>query len=259
MIIEILVCMIAGLGAGIGTGFAGMSAASIITPILFTFLGIPVYEAIGIALASDVLASAVSAYTYKKNGNIDIKNSIIMLIAVLACTVLGSFLSRNVPNTGMSMGTTVAVFILGIKFTISPVRKIKEGVSEDSEDSEMKKIIKSILSGIGIGMICGFLGAGGGMMMLMVLTGVLGYKLKKAVGTSVFIMAFTAFTGAVSHFVINGIHYVRVLILCIIFTLIFARIAAVIANKSSEKVMGRTVGITLIILGIVVLVLNFLI
>lgn len=256
MIIEILVCMIAGLGAGIGTGFAGMSAASIITPILFTFLGIPVYEAIGIALASDVLASAVSAYTYKKNGNIDIKNSIIMLIAVLACTVLGSFLSRNVPNTGMSMGTTVAVFILGIKFTISPVRKIKEGAVEESE---MKKIIKSILSGIGIGMICGFLGAGGGMMMLMVLTGVLGYKLKKAVGTSVFIMAFTAFTGAVSHFVINGIHYVRVLILCIIFTLIFARIAAVIANKSSEKVMGRTVGITLIILGIVVLVLNFLI
>lgn len=259
MIIEILVCMIAGLGAGIGTGFAGMSAASIITPILFTFLGIPVYEAIGIALASDVLASAVSAYTYKKNGNIDIKNSIIMLIAVLACTVLGSFLSRNVPNTGMSMGTTVAVFILGIKFTISPVRKIKEGAVEESEDSEMKKILKSILSGIGIGMICGFLGAGGGMMMLMVLTGVLGYKLKKAVGTSVFIMAFTAFTGAVSHFVINGIHYVRVLILCIIFTLIFARIAAVIANKSSEKVMGRTVGITLIILGIVVLVLNFLI
>lgn len=248
--------MIAGLGAGIGTGFAGMSAASIITPILFTFLGIPVYEAIGIALASDVLASAVSAYTYKKNGNIDIKNSVIMLIAVLACTVLGSFLSRNVPNTGMSMGTTVAVFILGIKFTISPVRKIKEGAVEDSE---MKKIIKSILSGIGIGMICGFLGAGGGMMMLMVLTGVLGYKLKKAVGTSVFIMAFTAFTGAVSHFVINGIHYVRVLILCIIFTLIFARIAAIIANKSSEKVMGRTVGITLIILGIVVLVLNFLI
>lgn len=80
------------------------------------------------------------------------------------------------------------------------------------------------------------LGAGGGMMMLMVLTSVLGYNLKKAVGTSVFIMTFTALTGAVSHFVINGIHYVKVLVLCIIFTLIFARIAAVIANKSSEKV-----------------------
>lgn len=254
MLVEIIVCLIAGLGAGIGTGFAGMSAASIITPILFTFLNIPVYEAIGIALASDVLASAISAYTYKKNDNIDIKNAIIMLIAVLSFTVLGSYISKDVPNTGMSMGTTIAVFILGIKFTINPVRKIKENTTVDTG---YKKIVKSIVCGAGIGMICGFLGAGGGMMMLIILTSVLGYDLKKAVGTSVFVMAFTAFTGAVSHFMINGIHYVSVLILCIIFTLIFARVAAVIANKSSEKVMGRTVGITLIILGIVVLVLNF--
>lgn len=254
MLFTIIICMIAGLGAGIGTGFAGMSAASIITPILFTFLDIPVYEAIGIALASDVLASAVSAYTYKKNDNIDIKNAMVMLVAVLSFTILGSFVSKDVPNTGMSMGSTIAVFLLGIKFTISPVRKIKETTVVDTG---YKKILKSVICGVIIGMICGFIGAGGGMMMLMILTSVLGYDIKKAVGTSVFIMAFTAFTGAVSHFVINGIHYMSVLILCIIFTLIFARVAAVIANKSSEKVMGRTVGITLIILGIVVLVLNF--
>lgn len=255
MLVEIIVCLIAGLGAGIGTGFAGMSAASIITPILFTFLKIPVYEAIGIALASDVLASAISAYTYKKNGNIDIKNAIVMLVAVLSFTVFGSFISKNVPNTGMSMGTTIAVFILGIKFTVSPVRRFKENVVPDTG---YKKILKAILCGIIIGFICGFLGAGGGMMMLIILTSVLGYDLKKAVGTSVFIMAFTALTGAASHFLINGIHYPRVLILCIIFTLIFARVAAVIANKSTEKVMGRTVGITLIVLGVVVLVLNFI-
>ena len=254
MLKEIIVCLVAGLGAGIGTGFAGMSAASIITPILFTFLGIPVYEAIGIALASDVLASAVSAYTYKKNGNIDIKNAVVMLVAVLSFTILGSYISKDVPNTSMSMGTTIAVFILGIKFTISPVRKIKE---TNVIETGYKGILKSLISGAVIGLICGFLGAGGGMMMLIILTSVLGYDLKKAVGTSVFIMAFTAFTGSVSHFMINGIHYPRVLILCIIFTLIFARVAAVIANKSSEKVMGRTVGITLIVLGIVVLVLNY--
>ncbi len=253
MLIEIIVCLFAGMGAGIGTGFAGMSAASIITPILFTFLKIPVYEAVGIALASDVLASAVSAYTYKKNDNIDIKNALVMLASVLAFTVLGSFISKGVPNTGMSMGTTIAVFILGIKFTISPVRKIKEN---QKAETPKKKIIKSVICGVVIGMICGFLGAGGGMMMLMILTSVLGYEIKKAVGTSVFIMTFTALTGALSHFVINGLHYVRVLIFCILFTLLFARIAAVIANKSSEKVMGRTVGITLILLGIVVLILN---
>ena len=65
--------------------------------------------------------------------------------------------------------------------------------------SAKKRAVQSVLCGIFIGFICGFVGAGGGMMMLLILTSVLGYELKTAVGTSVFIMTFTAFTGAVSH------------------------------------------------------------
>ena len=72
--ILIIVCIIAGLGAGIGTGLAGLSAAVVITPMLITFCGFSAYEAVGIALASDVLASAITAYTYGKNKNLDIKN-----------------------------------------------------------------------------------------------------------------------------------------------------------------------------------------
>jgi len=66
LFITIIVTFFAGMGAGLGTGFAGMSAAAVITPMLTTFLGIDPYVAVGIALASDVLASAVSAYTYEK-------------------------------------------------------------------------------------------------------------------------------------------------------------------------------------------------
>ena len=75
ILITILVTFFAGMGAGLGTGFAGMSAAAVISPMLITFLGMDPYLAVGIALSSDVLASAVSAYTYAKNKNIDIKIS----------------------------------------------------------------------------------------------------------------------------------------------------------------------------------------
>jgi uncharacterized membrane protein len=85
---EILVCFFAGMGAGLGTGFAGMSAAAVITPMLVTFLGMEPYAAVGIALASDVLASAVSAYTYKKNGNLDIKNGL-LTFAFSCITIFG--------------------------------------------------------------------------------------------------------------------------------------------------------------------------
>ena len=61
----------------------------------------PAYQAIGIALASDVLASGVSAWTYKKNKNIDIRHGVIMLISVLIFTLVGSFVSSLVPNGTM--------------------------------------------------------------------------------------------------------------------------------------------------------------
>lgn len=70
------------------------------------------------------------------------------------------------------------------------------------------------------------------MMMLLILTSILGYELKTAVGTSVFIMSFTALTGAASHFMIGGMPDWPVFFLCVIFTLLWARIAAVFANKA---------------------------
>ena len=116
-----------------------------------------------------------------------------------------------------------------------------------------KRAIHSVICGVLIGFICGFVGAGGGMMMLLILTSVLGYELKTAVGTSVFIMTFTAFTGAASHFAIGGAPDVTVWILCIIFTLLWARIAAVFANKATPKTLNRATGVILVILGIVVM------
>ena len=101
LLITILVTFFAGMGAGLGTGFAGMSAAAVISPMLITFLHVDPYMAVGIALSSDVLASAVSAYTYGKNKNLDIKNGLIMMGSVLTFTVVGSYLASLVPSTTM--------------------------------------------------------------------------------------------------------------------------------------------------------------
>ena len=89
--------------------------------------------------------------------------------------------------------------------------------------------------------------------MLLVLTSILGYELKTAVGTSVFIMAFTAFTGSASHFILGGIPDFWALLFCVASTLLWARIAAVIANKASAKTLNRVTGVVLLVLGIVVL------
>lgn len=254
-LVAFIVCFIAGIGAGLGTGFAGMSAAAVISPILITFLGMDPYMAVGIALASDVLASAVSAYTYKKNGNLDVKNGAVMMAAVLVFTMVGSFVASKVPGATMGSFSVFMTMLLGVKFIVRPVMTTKSAMNAVSVQ---KRFAQSLLCGAGVGFICGFIGAGGGMMMLLILTSVLGYELKTAVGTSVFIMTFTALTGAVSHFMIGGTPDWLVWVLCVVFTLLWARIAAVFANKADPKTLNRATGIVLVVLGVVIMGFNLL-
>lgn len=243
------------MGAGLGTGFAGMSAAAVISPMLITFLDMEAYQAVGIALASDVLASAVSAWTYGKNKNLDIKNGAAMMVSVLCFTLAGSYVSSFVPNRTMGGFSMFMTLMMGIKFIVRPVMTTRE----NSEQSDPKKrLFRSVISGMAVGFICGFVGAGGGIMMLLVLTGILGYDLKTAVGTSVFIMTFTAFTGSVSHFAIGGIGDMTCLVLCVASTLIWARIAARFANKAEPAVLNRAAGLVLTVLGVVMVGFHYL-
>ena len=251
--LRILVCLLAGLGAGLGTGLAGISAAAVISPMLIAFLDIPAYQAVGIALASDVLASGVSAWTYYRNGNLDVRNGLIMMLTVLVFTLVGRWVSSLIPSQTMGSFSTVMTLLLGIKFLVRPVMTTRQAMTSVSAG---RRAAQSILCGMMIGFICGFVGAGGGMMMLLVLTSVLGYELKTAVGTSVFIMTFTALTGAVSHFAIGGAPDVWCLVFCVLSTLLFARIGARLANRATPERLNRMVGVVLTVLGAAILIVS---
>ena len=255
MLYQFFICFVAGIGAGLGTGFAGMSAAAVISPMLITFLDVPAYSAVGIALASDVLASAVSAYTYGRNQNLDVKNGVIMMATVLCFTLVGSWISSLVPGTAVGGFSVFMTLLLGIKFIVRPVMTTREKMGTVSGG---KRAVQSILCGMLVGFICGFVGAGGGMMMLLILTSVLGYELKTAVGTSVFIMTFTALTGAVSHFAIGGAPDPGGLLFCVLSTLLWARIAAKFANRAAPAVLNRATGVVLTVLGASILAVNYL-
>ena len=255
ILLTLLITFLAGMGAGLGTGFAGMSAAAVISPMLITFLHMEPYTAVGIALASDVLASAVSAYTYHRNKNLDVRNGLIMMVSVLTFTVAGSYLASLIPAATMGNFSVFMTLLVGIKFIVKPVMTTKEDMAAIPLKT---RIIKSALCGAAVGFICGFVGAGGGMMMLLLLTSVMGYELKTAVGTSVFIMTFTALTGSVSHFAIGGLPDMLPFALCIAFTLIFARIAAKIANKASPRSLNIATGVILVVLGVAVLGFSFI-
>ena len=233
MFLLILVCVLSGIGAGIGTGLAGLSAALIIAPSLMTFCDMPAYEAVTIALASDVLASAISAWTYSKSKNIDIKNGVVLLLSILVFTLVGSYVGQFVPNTIVKYFAILMVCSVGTKFIVWPVMTSK---TEMANRPFRERAIKS--------------------MMLIVLTAALGFELKTAIGTSVFIMSFTALFGAVSHVALGAKPDLLALAICIVFTFVAAQVSAVFANKSSLERLNKAVGICLWIFAIVLILLN---
>ena len=252
MAVEIIVYIIGGLLAGLATGLVGLSAATIIAPLFATVLGMDVYLAIGIALASDILASATSAVTYIKNKNILFnKRSIIFGIMVIIFAALGSYLSKDTDPYNLGSALNFFVVLLGIRFIVYPVK------DHHGQDKVMKSgkliMFQAIMWGIVIGMISGYFGSGGGLSMLAVLTMLLGYQLKNGVGTSVFIMTFTALIAASVHFVIGGIEILPLAVTCIA-AFIGANFASVFANKVSNKVLNLTIGIFLLLFGITMVI-----
>ena len=122
-------------------------------------------------------------YTYAKHKNIDLKRGWIMLVCILGMCTVGSYVAFLAGNVGLGRFTLFLTFFIGIRFLIKPESNGKHP-TERHEKLDGKGVIISVFFGLTIGFGTGFVGTGGGMMMLVVFTAFLGMELKTAVGTS---------------------------------------------------------------------------
>ena len=123
-----------------------------------------------------------------------------------------------------------------------------------------KEIAVSLFFGLTIGFGTGFFGSGGGMMMLIVFTAMLGYDRKTAVGTSTFIMTFTALIASVSHILIEPTIIYGCwdhLLIAIVTATFFSMVSAKFANKVNTRLVGYVTGAILLVLGLVLIFLNY--
>lgn len=261
MPISELIALGAGLGAGVAIGLFSASAVAIIAPILIIALKLSSYEAIGISLASDVPAAIISALIYRGHGRIKIKESLLMLAFAIGGAVVGSFLSIYIPDHGLSAIVGFGVLLTGSLF-------IYRSFSESDQDFFQKisrRVLKSTARerifhgsfGFFIGGVGGLFGAGGGLIILTVLTLVLNYKMHEAIGTSVFLMAFIALSGAAAHY------YYQPFSLTVTASAAGGAVAGAvaasyIANKMSEKILRRIVGISFVSLGVSLMIRTLL-
>lgn len=261
---EYIVVFLAAALAGVGTGLAGLSAATAMVPLMIvlcpTFAGEHgAYMATAIALASDILGSAVTAAVYARNKKIDLKHGWLLLVCIVGMCTVGSvaaYFTKQQVLGGFSLFLCVAI---GIRFLVKPDAK-EEPTNTGHVKLTAKEIAVSLFFGLTIGFGTGFFGSGGGMMMLIVFTAMLGYDRKTAVGTSTFIMTFTALIASVSHILIEPTIILECwdyLVLAIVTATVFSMVSARFANRVKPRVVGYTTGGVLLVLGLALVFLNY--
>lgn len=246
------------------TGLVGLSAATVMVPILIvlcpSFAGeTEAYQATAIALASDILGSAVTSATYIQHKNIDLRRGWIMLACIIGMCTLGSFAAWKAGNVVLGGFTLVLTFCIGIRFLIKPSME-RTNASGKGVGLDWRGVVISLFFGLTIGFGTGFVGSGGGMMMLVVFTAFLDMELKAAVGTSTFIMTFTALIASVSHILIYPAILLErwpVLLLCMAVATAASLVSARFANRVDNRAVGLVTGVVLTILGGALILLHY--
>ncbi|MDO4501361.1 MAG: sulfite exporter TauE/SafE family protein [Erysipelotrichaceae bacterium] len=256
-----IIYILAGIGAGAVTGLAGLSAAVVITPLLVGVCLWDSYDAVTVALTADVLASLLTANTYRKNKNIDLKRGFLVGFTALIGTCIGSyvgFLFNEAQPGGLGLIAMITTISLGIKFLFKPITGGNTSEEFDNGKNGTLKTIFAMICGLGIGFVCGFTGSGGGILMLTVFTLLLGYNLKVAVGTSTMIMSVVALVGAISHIYMGATMYFLPMMVTVLSCLITALICAKFANRCDIKKLNKVIGVVLLILGIFTILMKYL-
>ncbi len=261
---EFILCALAALAAGVGTGLAGLSAATVMVPIMIvlcpSFAGeAGAYHATAIALASDILGSAFTSAIYIRHKNIDIKRGSIMFACIIFMCIAGSIAAWHAGNVVLGTFSLFLCVGIGIRFLLKPDTQHKKPTAKGAR-LDWKGVTVSLFFGLTIGFGTGFVGSGGGMMMLLVFTAFLGMERKSAVGTSTLIMTFTALIAFVSHTLVDPsllLEKWQILILCIVVESAASIVSAQFANRVNNRIVGLVTGAVLTMLGIVMLGIHY--
>ena len=188
--IELILMALIGIETGIVTGLTGASGVMDVIPLLSMLLGFGMKECIAISLFVDALVSLSISYTYYKHGNIDLKSGMWLSLGTIIGTQVGAGLISGVHDSTLS--SVMVVMLIGMGYVMYSKGLHREQMAgmfnQKVNMGANTRTIVSVILGVLMGFMTIVLGAGGGMIMLLVLLVVYDLSLHKAIGTSTLMM-----------------------------------------------------------------------
>jgi uncharacterized membrane protein YfcA len=204
LVTAVIILALTGIVVGFGEGLLGLGGSFIMVPVmfwLFTALGVAPDIAIKLAFGSALLVifpTAISGtLAHVKKGAVWWKAGIILGV----CGTIGAVIGSTI--TSLFLNAEILKPVFGLVVVLGAIRMLIGKLPDVEADPKEVSLIWACL-GFPIGIICGMIGIGGGIIMVPVMTLWLKFKMHHAVGTSLAMMLFTSFGGALGYLV-NGL------------------------------------------------------
>ncbi len=249
---------------GISLGLIGGGGSILTVPILVYVLGVNPVLATSYSLFIVGSTSLVGAYNNYRSGWVNIKIALLFgFSSITTVFITRKILMPLIPRVLFSIGhftitqelaTMVLFAVLMLLASIAMIKNNVEetGSAEDTADASVK-IFKLLLYGIVIGLVTGFLGAGGGFLLIPALVLLIKIPMKKAIGTSLLIIALNSligFTGDIGHFVIDW----KFLIIISLIAIAGVFIGGFLSKKIDGEKLKKAFGWFVLLMGIYILV-----
>ncbi len=217
---------------GLSLGLIGGGGSILTVPILIYFLGIETREAVGMSLAVVGATSIFGAFLHYRKGAVNFSSGMIFGISGIIGAFLGSPLTHFVSSNNLLLIFAALMFVVAFSM-------LWRKRNAESETVYEVNFHKAIAAGFGVGMLTGFLGVGGGFLIVPALVFFGGLPMKQAIGTSLLVIAMNCIAGLFGH-LSYGLVDLKITFLVTLLAVFGAIFGTILSQKISVSILQKS-------------------
>ena len=262
--------ILVGFISGVLSGMFGIGGGAITTPAIRWVLGAPALVAVGTPLPVILPSALTGAISYGRRGLIDVRSGLTLGAIGAGFSVLGAMLATKVGGQVVLLLTGLLIVYMSADMALQALRPPRQtdgpatdgspatdggSVADEPTTSlpSRPRIAPLLFVGALTGLYSGFLGLGGGFVLVPLLTRWFRFPIKVAIGTSLVAISVLAVPGSITHYLLGNVNP-RLAALLIVGVIPGALVGSRITFGTSDRTMRIAFASLLVVVGVMLVV-----
>ncbi|CDM64873.1 sulfite exporter TauE/SafE family protein [Pyrinomonas methylaliphatogenes] len=240
------------LSVAIGTslGLLGGGGSIITVPVLVYVLGVDTYRAIGMSLAVVGATSLIGAALHQRHGQVNLKAGATFGVSGAAGALIGARLTYLLSPPVLQVAFAALMLIVAV------LMLAREQTAEAIDGPRRFNPVKAAAAGMTVGALTGFLGVGGGFLIVPALIFFGELTVHEAIGTSLLVIAINSFAGLIGHLERGRFDW-RLTSLITLCAVSGALIGTALSNRTSSRNLRKSFAVFVIIVALFLVAENY--